>query len=234
MPRLAAAVLLVLVSALSLISPAQAVDRRDVDPVTDGVHVIGDSISYHAHRQVLASPPPNWTRDAVPGRRMVALRNALVDHSTERTVAIHHMFSVTRKTRVSTVVVALGTNGVLHRLTVEQAARFYRTAIRTLRAQDIWKPGPRKIVLVPPYTDSRIEGVPALRRQWPSKTSVYAAAIKLVARQSTDVCVTRWPEAISRRTDLLYDGVHPDRTGLQIWKNQLLGTIRTCGAAARL
>lgn len=238
--RVVVALLLALGTAIVL-----ADTRAHAAPTDRGVHVIGDSITYRAHAYDWsplnkANRPPRWTVDAFPGRRMTAVRTRYVQPTDDYWTAVKHIFRVKpRRHRVHTVVVALGTNGADHEMTVRQAARFYARGVRILRHRPIWRRGPKRIVLVTPWRDPEIkegatrensegETVEYPPYQWADKSVVYRKAMYHVARHSSRVCVVPWHRYAAAHPNRFKDGVHPDRIGVEAWDRQIRRGVRDC------
>src|SRR3954471_14515004 len=214
------ACVLLAAASLSVAAPARAAPSE----VGQGVHVIGDSVAWRAARGVLSveNRPAGWTIDAFPGRRVTALANGYVPRTEDEATAETHAFDLPRA-RISTAVLALGTNGADEVLTVAQAAGIYAAGIRTIRARNVWNRGVAKnVVLVMPWKEAAIEegvmnahtGEPYQPYTWASKTTVYRQAIARVAANSGNVCVMRWDQYASTHPARFPDGIHPDALGL--------------------
>lgn len=234
--KVAALVAAAATAAALLSAPTAAASKPD--PVTDGVHVIGDSIAFQVHRDTeLSAAPANWTVDAFPGRRLTALRTRMVDETRDYDVAVKHVFKIKRKTRISTLVLALGTNGADSVMTVDQVARMLTRAVTRLRGLPIWKHSNRRVILVTPYVAPRIRqgatdpatGQPYPRRHWADKGAVYARAMSRLDHADVGVCVMPWRAVAQRRPSLVSaDGVHPTQEGLEVWRSLLLDTVKKC------
>lgn len=227
---------------LSVLTAVKAHAETD-DRVRRGVHVIGDSITYRAHKGVLSpqNRPDRWTVDAFPGRRLTALTNPYVfwNQITYPSTTRSYTFSVSHinnppRARISTVVIALGTNGTDEEMTVYQAAQMYAHQVRKIRAKNIWNRGPKKIVLVTPWKDPSIRegainphtGEPYLPYQWANKNIIYRKAIQHVVRNSSGIEMMSWHHHVSQHPEWLMDGIHPTAYGLRIWRNMLYRAIR--------
>lgn len=132
--------------------------------------------------------------------------------------------------------IALGTNGADHTMTVQEAADLYATGVRTLRSTLRWKRGPRTVILVTPWKAPRIEegatnpttGAGYAPYTWSTKDDVYRAAIRRVAANTRNVCVMPWHTYVAAHPERLVDGVHPDTEGLRVWQRMLYAAIRGC------
>lgn len=220
-------------TAATLLSARPGSANAAKDPMKDGVYVIGDSITFMMNNSALH--PKGVDMDGFPGRRITALDQPYIAPTRDYWPAVEHAFTPTPTHRVRTVVIALGTNGADTDLTVDQAADLYRAGIAQIRATDIWKPGPQRIVLVTPYRAPRIDqghtgpnGEPWRPYQWATKMGVYAAAMHHVAQTDDHVCLMPWRAAISRHPGWLLDGIHPNAKGRALWRDLLVRTVRAC------
>lgn len=213
---------------------APAAHAEDLDD--RGVHVVGDSITYRAHRGW--TRPADWTVDAFPGRRVTALGENYIAPTTDYWPAVRHIFTVRpREYNISTAVLALGTNGADEDMTVYEAAQLYAKGVRIIRERAIWNTGAKRIILVTPWKSPSISegatnprnGKVYLPYTWHDKGEVYRQAIWHVANNSSYVCVMDWASFIENRPDLLADGVHPNEDGLKYWRSMLIRTINNCG-----
>lgn len=217
---------LLLVASLVVLTPtaASAKERH--------AYVVGDSISYRMSHSALR--PKGWTWDAFPGRRITALTQPLLSPTADYWPAVTHMFDIKPRHRVSAVVIALGTNGADTYLTVDQAKAIYLRGISELRRRNIWRRGPKRIVLVTPY---RVPGIeqghidPATGKeyapyQWASREAVYAKAIRQLARERAHVCLMNWRAQV--KPSMLLDGIHPNTKGRRLWRNLALKAVDNC------
>lgn len=219
--------------------PVAAHAKSEPDPVTNGVHVIGDSITHGAHKTVLspANRPKGWTVDAFPGRRVTALGTRFIAPTTDYWPAVSHMFRIKRSTKVGTVVLALGTNATDGDLTDAEARAMYRDAVRRVRALPIWKPGPKRVVFVTTFRDPAIRPEATNPRTgriyapytWAYKQATLTKAMRHVARNTGYVCESNWRGYIKSRYGwATTDGVHPTMHGRRMWRNLLFKAIRNC------
>lgn len=224
----------VLASLLSTPStPAQA-DRQPL--VEQGVHVIGDSITYRAHRSVLKDRPAGWTVDGSPGRVPMALDRPYIAPTENYTLRTGHIFRPPRA-RIATAVLALGTNGTDEVLAPSEARALYAAGVRRIRSTNIWKAGPKRVVLVTPWKDPSLRegalhpltGEPYIPRQWYDRTVPLRHAVHYVARMTAYVCVMDWASWAEDHPWHFPDGIHPDAAALQVWENMLRATINRCG-----
>lgn len=233
---------------LLLVPDAQARVAAAADPVTDGVHVMGDSIAHRVHNRSLAPRrrPRAWTVDAYPGRRVTALGTRYVEPvpyparepgdywaGTRHTFHVHPLWGQT----IRTAVIALGTNGADHDMSVGEATDLYVRGIRTIRGRPIWKPR-KRVVLVTPWRDPSItEGAVNERTgntyppyTWSEKGEVYTTAIHRIARIFASICVMRWDRMAAQHPEWFTDGTHPNADGQLAWKRMLYRNIRRCQA----
>lgn len=228
-------IIVIFVTLLSVLFLAPASYAEDLDD--RGVHVVGDSITYRAHRGW--TRPADWTVDAFPGRRVTALGERYIYPTDDYWPAVRHIFTVQpREYNISTAVLALGTNGASTDMTVYEAAQLYAKGVRVIRDRPIWHAAPKRIVLVTPWkspdiTEGAINprtGNPYPAYTWHEKGEVYRQAIWHVANNSSYVCVMDWASFIENRPELLNDGIHPNEDGLKYWRSMLIRTINNCGA----
>lgn len=234
-----ALVLALLPLAVPVAVPVAAHAKGEPDPVTNGVHVIGDSITHGAHKSVLSprNRPAGWTVDAYPGRRVTALGTPFIAPTTDYWPAVQHMFKIRRSSRVGTVVLALGTNAPDVDVTPAQARAMYAAAVRRMRAMNIWKKGPKRIVFVTTFRDPSVgpstvnakTGRVWAPHTWAYKQGILTAAMKHVAKNTGGVCISDWRGYIETRYRwATTDGVHPTQHGRKMWKNRLFKAIRNC------
>jgi lysophospholipase L1-like esterase len=206
----------------------------------EGVHVIGDSITAGVHTTVLteSNRPKGWTVDGFPGRRVTALNKPYIRATEEYWPSVRHIYRPDVEQRVSTVVLAFGTNGAGYDMTMYQSAKLYAEGIRQIRSRDIWdKHRPKRIVLITPFRDPAIQegavspsGEPYFPYQWAEKATVYGQAINHVAAHTDFVCVMDWRAYVETRYQwVLHDGTHPTAYGKRVWARMLKRTIRNCG-----
>lgn len=226
-------------SALVAPQPASAAGSGSTTPLTQrGVHVVGDSIAAGVHTTVLRTGrPPGWTVDAQPGRRVLALDRAYIAPTTDHQLRTGHIFRPPRA-RVATVVLELGTNATDEVLTAAQARALYVAGIRRIRAANIWRTGPKRVVLVTPWKHPSIDadaidprtGSPYPASKLYDRTVPLRAAVTHVARMTGYVCVMDWASYVEQHPERLHDGIHPDALGREVWARMLKRTINTCGA----
>lgn len=226
-------------TAVAAPQPASSAATGTVTPLTQqGVHVIGDSITAGVHAGVLRAGrrPAGWTVDAQPGRRVLALDREYIAPTTDYLRRTGHIFRPPRA-RVATAVLALGTNATDEVLTDAQARALYVAGIRRIRSTNIWKAGPKRVVLVTPWKSPSITADavdPATGRGYPAsklydRTVPLRRAILHVARMSAYVCVMDWASYVEQHPARLHDGIHPDALGREVWARMLKRTINACG-----
>ncbi len=236
-----AGVIGVSLSATALFSPqpaSSAPSATGTTPLTQqGVHVIGDSITAGVHAGVLRADrrPAGWTVDAQAGRRVLALDREYIAPTTDHLRRTGHIFRPPRA-RVATVVLALGTNATDEVLTDAQARALYVAGIRRIRSTNIWKAGPKRVVLVTPWKSPSITadaidpvtglGYPASKLY--DRTVPLRRAVLHIARMSAHVCVMDWASYVEQHPARLHDGVHPDLLGREVWARMLKRTINAC------
>lgn len=230
-----------LVAASTLLSPAPTgatTTPTPVPPLVDrGVHVVGDSIAWGVFGGVLSAErrPVGWTVDAQSGRRVIALEREYIAPTTDYLLRTSHIFRPPRA-RVSTVVLELGTNGTDKVLTDTQARDLYVAGIRRIRSTNIWRTGPKRVVLVTPWKSPTItEGAvdPVTGRPYPAsklydRTVPLRRAILRIAAASAYVCVMDWASYVEAHPERLHDGIHPDLLGRQVWARMAMRAINGC------
>lgn len=229
-------------SATALFSPLPAssagAGTGSTTPLThQGVHVIGDSIANGVHATVLRTGrPAGWTVDAQSGRRAMALDRIYIAPTTDHQRRTNHIFRPPRA-RVSTVVLELGTNATDAVLSGAQARALYVAGIRRIRSTNIWRTGPKRVVLVTPWKHPSIDAEaidPRTGRAYPAwkqydRTVPLRAAVTHVARMTGYVCVMDWASYVEQHPERLHDGIHPDALGREVWARMLKRTINACG-----
>lgn len=204
-----------------------------------GVHVIGDSITYHSlvkDRSILTRTERSWTTDGSPGRVVDSLGRRYIAPTTDYGPRTRHIFTPPRA-RIATAVLALGTNTGAEVLSGAEARALYAAGVRRIRKVNIWKAGPKRIVLVTPWKSPSIkdgainpatgEEYPPFR--WYDRTVPLRRAIYHVARHTGYVCVMDWAAYAERHPGRFPDGVHPDAIGREVWRRMMKRTIDNCG-----
>lgn len=206
------------------------------DPIDRGVYVVGDSIAWRINRAPVRMGHPRWTFEAFPGRRVTALGEDFIPPTSSYTPAVTHMFTPHPARRVGSVIIALGTNGADGDLSLSQAAALYAAGVNRLRSADIWRKGPKRIILVTPYRVPSIapgavdaNGVPYQSYQWAYKQGLYARAMHYVAAHTGHVCIMPWRRYVSQHPrKYLIDGIHPNPTGKRLWRSLAERAVRRC------
>lgn len=171
---------------------------RDGPP--EGTLLVGDSLSWRGHDE-LARLRPDWTLDAVPGRRVTQLKARVRAYLTGHVAP-------------STLVIALGTNP-----SSTWRKRDYLDAAAMVPAET-------RVLLVTPYRTAAGNDARAVAR-----IDTYDRWMREIATTRPLTCLTDWRTLAVEQPDVLVDGTHQTPEGEDVWARLVTTSWDSCPTA---
>ncbi|HET6940454.1 MAG TPA: SGNH/GDSL hydrolase family protein [Nocardioides sp.] len=197
----AAALIAVVIGAMGASPPGSASERFDTGPST--AWVVGDSITYQGEetlrQELRADVSGSISIDGVPGRSVADLDDLVASE-------------LTTEADPDVMVLALGSNP-----SPVWRRGDYRSVVESI-------PDTTVVVLVTVYRTDVSEGPVVARRM-----AAYSRWMREIAAGRSNVCLAKWRAAVKPDPQrLLFDGVHPNDQGQQVWAGLIRSAVERC------